>query len=86
MSKGMNMSFNAALKTAAAKLLRSEGIDVAKVLSFKEEECADGFCDTCYYEWTVVIVTYLSNTGFEETYVYSGDFSELIRELERNSE
>jgi hypothetical protein len=85
MSKGMNMSFNAALKTAAANLLRSEGRDVAEVVSLEEEERADGFCETCYYEWTVVIITYLSNTGDEETYVYSGDFSELIRELERNS-
>lgn len=75
------MSFEDAIKASMASLLQSYGIDAVRVNSYEEEERMDGFCDTCYYEWTVVVINYIDSKGVIADYNFRGDFGDLINEL-----
>lgn len=75
------MSIEDAIKEAALGMLQGYGVDAVKVVDFTEEQRMDGFCETCYYEWTVVEIKYLDGSGNPDTYEWSGDFADLIREL-----
>lgn len=79
------MSFEDAIKDAMVGMLKNRGMDAVRVNSYKEEERYDGFCETCYYNWTVVFITYITSKGEIDEYEYYGEFSELIQELEANS-
>jgi hypothetical protein len=52
-----------------------------RIVSYEEEERADGYCETCYYEWTIFTITYLGGDGLQRVYEYYGDFAEFVREL-----
>ena len=66
---------------ALGKYLERNEFEIKKVIDFEEEKKNDGYCETCWYEYTVVVITYLNKKGKEKTYTYSGFFSDLIREL-----
>jgi hypothetical protein len=51
------------------------------VLDFYQTKRSSGSCDTCYYEYTVVVVTYRTESGDVREYVYGDDFADLIRTL-----
>lgn len=48
-----------------------------KVVDYLEREASDGYCETCYYEYTVI--EYEFNDG--TTLVEKTSFAELMREL-----
>lgn len=75
------MTFEDAIRDSMVGLLHAYGIDAVRVNSYEEEERMDGFCDTCYYEWTVVVINYTDSRGVIDDYTFTGDFGDLIREL-----
>lgn len=48
-----------------------------KVVAYLEREESDGYCETCYYEYTVIEYDFDDGT----TLVESVSFAELIKEL-----
>jgi len=73
--------FNDALLQSMLDMLNARNLDAVQVVAYEEVEKSDGYCDSCYYEWTEVEITYLTNEGQTRVYSYGGDFGELIREL-----
>ena len=73
--------FNEMLLSSMAQLLRTRGCDVVRVTAYEEVQRADGYCDTCYYEWTEMEIFYVDKNGVTQTYNYGGNFGDLIREL-----
>lgn len=53
------------------------------ILDFREETYNDGYCETCWYEYTVVEIDYRSRAGERGTFVYGDDFADLVNELVR---
>jgi hypothetical protein len=76
------MSVEQAIKNAMLVMLRNRGISAIEVTKFEEQERNDGYCETCWYEYTVVVINYITETGVTKTYEYQGQFSELIQELD----
>lgn len=65
-----------------AAWLRTQGFeDVARVISAKVEERNDGYCPTCSYEYTVLVVEYVDAFGDEHKQTVSANFADLIKEL-----
>lgn len=56
-------------------------VEVDRVLSWEEEDKSTGYCETCYYEYTELNLTYLGVDGQTYTYEYSGNFAEFMRDL-----
>lgn len=52
-----------------------------EILDFREETYSDGYCETCWYEYTVVEIDYRTADGTRKTYVYGDDFADLVRDL-----
>lgn len=48
-----------------------------KVVDYTEREDSDGYCETCYYEYTVIEYEFDDGSSYKET----TSFSELIKEL-----
>ena len=76
------MSATKALHNAALKMLRNRGITAIEVTSFEEETVSGGYCETCYYEETLVDITYITETGVVKVYEFSGSFAELVKALD----
>ena len=74
------MSFS--LKPVLTEWLKKYESDVAEVTDYNEDYYMGGGCETCYYEEWEVEIRYLDSKGDRHTYIYSGKFAELIRELE----
>ena len=74
------MGFKERFYEALAGFLAERGIEGATVIDFEEETRYDGYCETCYYEYTEVVITYEVD-GETRTYDYSGSFAELISAL-----
>jgi hypothetical protein len=63
-------------------MLKNRGIhNVIRVEDWEEAERNDGYCETCYYEYTVVVIRYITETGVRDEFEYYGSFAELIQEL-----
>ena len=75
------MSIEDNLKESLKDFLVENGIDAVEVVSFEDDTEGSGYCETCYYEYAVVRVSYRNSNGRLKEYVYRGGFSELIREL-----
>lgn len=76
------MSFEDNLKNAMLALIINRGCHNAiRVDSYEEKELSTGYCETCYYEYTVVVIKYITSTGVRDEHEYYGPFSELIQEL-----
>lgn len=74
--------FNKALLQSMLELVQETFPEAVEVVSYEEMQRSDGYCDTCYYEWEEVDITFISSeTSEPQVYTYSGDFGELIREL-----
>jgi hypothetical protein len=79
------MNVEQVIKNAMVVMLRNRGIFAIEVNSFEEQQRSDGYCETCWYEYTVVVITYTTETGSVQPYEYRGEFSELIQELDASS-
>ena len=74
--------FNEALLESMLELVKARSNpDAVKVVAYEEVQKSDGYCETCYYEYTEVKITYLTSSGETSEYGYSGSFAELIRDL-----
>lgn len=63
-------------------MIKNLGIhDAVRVDGWEEKELSSGYCETCYHEYTVVMIQYITETGVRDEYEYYGEFSELIKEL-----
>ena len=61
---------------------RQNGVDSNRVMGYETDTVTDGYCETCWYERTVVEIYYIeTDTGRSRIYTYDGDFGALIREL-----
>jgi len=78
--KETTMGFKEGFYVALAGLLEERGITGATVVDFDEVTRYDGYCETCYYEYSEVVITYEVD-GVTETYDYSGSFVDLISAL-----
>lgn len=77
------MSVTKAIYGAALRMLRTYGVnDAIEVTSFEEATQSGGYCETCYYEETVVEITYITETGVVKLFTFYGTFSELINALD----
>lgn len=67
-----------AMNAWGREFLRGGGFDVLEdaEITYEEESRSDGYCETCYYDYYVVVVS--DGTHKEE---YSGDFAELLRDM-----
>lgn len=80
---GPNMPIKKAIYGSALVMLKNFGIhDAIEVTAFDETTQSGGYCETCYYEETIVEITYVSETGVVKLYTYYGKFSDLINELD----
>ena len=73
------------IKQAMSSLLQSFDLDCVEVVSYEEETKYDGYCETCYYEWTEVVIEYKDSNGDTQSYNYWGGFAELVRALDRHT-
>lgn len=79
------ISFNKALLQSMLELVQERFPEAIEIVSYDEVDKSDGYCDTCYYEWTEVEIFYLtSEDATPRMYNYSGDFGQLIRRLTEN--
>lgn len=46
--------------------------NVVKVTDVEEVQKSSGFCNTCYYVWTALVITYEDAEGNSYTYDYQG--------------
>ena len=74
----LNESFKSSL---LAFVSEAAGDNVTDIITYEEDTAGDGYCETCYFEWTVVDVTYKNDDGDVKSYQYRGDFMELVNEL-----
>lgn len=51
---------------------------VKQVIGVRETSKWNGYCETCYHEWTEVEIKYLDNEGTLRTHNYSGSMAELL--------
>jgi hypothetical protein len=77
-------NLNNALFASMLKLVKGSEADAVKVLGYKEVEKSDGYCETCYYEYVEVEISYQKSDGTTGVYSYYGDFGDLIRTLTSN--
>jgi hypothetical protein len=79
------MSVEQAIKNAMLVMLRNRGINAIEVTKYEEETVEIGGCETCWDEYAVVIITYITETGVTNSYEYDGEFGKLIQELDASS-
>lgn len=70
-----------AFSEAIAIDLRERGLDAVEVTDFEDETQSTGYCDTCYYEYAVVKITYKDSDGALKNYTISESFAEYIKYL-----
>lgn len=76
------MGVDESIKSAMLVLIKNQGIHNAiRVDGWEEKELSTGYCETCYDEYTVVMIQYITDTGVRDEFEYYGQFSELIQEL-----
>ncbi|QFG25477.1 hypothetical protein [Actinomadura sp. WMMB 499] len=76
------MNYKESFYDALAKWLRDYyELDAVRVTNFKEDVESGGYCETCWYDETVVYVDFLNSKGIETSYRYYGSMADLIREL-----
>lgn len=78
MSENVSESF---LKAVAEVVARNTGNAVKEVKDVTTETRNDGYCETCSYEYAVIVVEYIDGAGKWRTWDYRGSFLELLREL-----
>lgn len=84
MSEGFEARFYAAVNDFINTETDSSGerIKSERVTYIESDTVTDGYCDTCWYERTVLEISYVdAATGRSRLYTYDGDFGALIREL-----
>lgn len=57
------------------------GETLTELLSFRDYTHRSGYCETCYYETTYCRLTAKTSEDRVARYIYTEDFSYLIREL-----
>lgn len=57
------------------------GDKAVEVLDFYQTDHSSGYCESCYFEYTVVVIKYRTESGDVREYVYGDDFADLIRTL-----
>lgn len=77
------MTFEDNLKEALAEYMRNSyyKLDVARVTGYEDDTESDGYCETCYYEYAVVRISYVDSAGKPQKWTYRGGFAELINSL-----
>lgn len=69
---------------SVAAWLRLRGVtDVVRVTDVKTDDRNAGYCETCSYEYTVLVVTYVNAFAEERTHEETMDFAELVKELSK---
>jgi hypothetical protein len=79
------MSWKEGFYAALLKFLREElgKSDAVEVTGFHSEREERGYCETCAYSTTVIVINYRTEGGrFVETAEWEGEFAELISRLE----
>lgn len=85
------MSFKESFNTALLNLINSDTYThhlspevvspAVKVLDYFDSTYSDGYCETCWHEYTVLEVVYEAADGETRKYVYGDDFGGLIDTL-----
>lgn len=89
------MSFEESFNTALLNLINSgsrahwtspEVVSPAvKILDYFDSTYSDGYCDTCWYEYTVLEIVYEAEDGETRKFIYADDFGDLIDTLKNMS-
>ncbi|OKI54541.1 hypothetical protein [Micromonospora sp. CB01531] len=73
-------NFEETFKGLLARYLTKYHDDAIEVIDYEQDTEAGGYCETCYYEDTVVRIKYISAaSGDRRQFTYYGDMGELIR-------
>lgn len=72
---------NTELQHYSGEMHDFESDPAVEILDFREETVNDGYCETCWYEYTVVEIDFISQSGERGTFVYGDDFADLVKEL-----
>lgn len=86
------MSFKDSFNTALINLINNNSerahytspeveSPAVKILDYFDSTHNDGYCETCYYEYTVLEITYKAEDGETRKFVYGDDFGGLIDTL-----
>lgn len=77
------MNLNDTIKSALTTFFQENypHLDVAEVTDWEDTTLHDGYCETCYYEYAGVRITYVDSAGRTGTYEYGDSFSSLISGL-----
>lgn len=77
----MAVDWEASFREALVEVMRSWHMRVKDVIAWEEKRKSDGYCDTCYFEYTEVDITYIDTDDQVQLYSWSGDFGELMRAM-----
>lgn len=62
------------------EVLAGAGItDVAEVVDYEDQQFSDGYCETCYYEYYKLVITYKDSDGVIKTYQHYDTLADLLR-------
>lgn len=85
------MSFKDNFNTALLNLINSDKYPhssspevvspAVKILDHFDSTYSNGSCETCWYEYTVLVIMYKAADGETRKYVYGDDFGGLIDTL-----
>lgn len=76
------MSFTGTFYEASKRYLVSIDLDAVEVTNVDQATESGGYCDTCWYEYAVIEISYKDSSGKLRSHTYSGDLGEFIRELD----
>ena len=74
-------TFEDKFKEVLSVYLNNLGYEVTAVDSWEEDTYSGGYCETCAYDETQVVITYITGGGQLRQYTYSGKFTYLLDEL-----
>lgn len=87
------MSFKESFNTALLNLINSDNDRYAhytspevvspavEVLDYSDSTYSSGYCDTCWFEYTVLEIVYEAEDGETRKFIYADDFGDLIDTL-----
>lgn len=75
------IDFQDSFKNALKRWMIEYGLDVVEVVDFQDDTESGGYCDSCWYETAVVVITYIDSAKKRHKFSYQGQFGELIKQL-----
>jgi len=74
------MSAEDKVRMWAGNKLIARGIDFDQIISVYEEQQYEGYCETCYYEWIALRVSFVQN-GIQDSTIIEYTMYDALMEI-----